>query len=166
MEIHVRVVFEETGDFVRFMGREVIEDDMDFLPGSAQPHDAVEEIHKLVAGVTGRCFAVYLATVHVERGVQRQRSVAIVFEAVTLGSTRRHRQNRVEPVKRLNGRFLIYTEHGRMLRRMQIQANDVGRLAFQLRIIAGPVTLQSMRLQTGPLPEALHAVFADAELRG
>jgi hypothetical protein len=43
---------------------------------------------------------------------------------------------------------------------------NVGRLAFEFRVIAGHVTLQSIRLQISPLADPLHAVSADSELRG
>ena len=35
-------------------------------------------------------------------------------------------------------------------------------LAFELRIVAGHVAFQAVRLQAGLLPDAMHGVFADA----
>jgi hypothetical protein len=51
----------------------------------------------------------------------------VILEAVTLGSPPGKWQNGVEAVQGLNGSFLIDTEHGGMLRRPQIQADNVGR---------------------------------------
>ena len=73
--------------------------------------------------------------------------MAVVLEAVTLGSSRRKRQHGIEPIQGLDGGFLIDAEHGGMLRRPKIQADNVGRFAFELRIVAGQVTLQTMRFQ-------------------
>jgi hypothetical protein len=41
----------------------------------------------------------------------------VVLEAVTLGSSRRKRQNGIEPIQGSDGGFLIDAEHGGMLRR-------------------------------------------------
>ena len=53
--------------------------------------------------------------------------MAVVLEAVTLGASRRKRQNGIEPIQGLDGGFLIDAEHGGMLRRPQTQADNVGR---------------------------------------
>jgi hypothetical protein len=63
----------------------------------------------------------------------------------------------------LNGGFLIDAEHGGMLRRAQIQADNVGRFAFELRIVAGQVTLQAVGFETGFFPDPMHHVFADTQ---
>jgi hypothetical protein len=59
--------------------------------------------------------------------------------------------------------FLIDAEHSGMLRRPQIQADNVGRFAFELGIVAGQVTLQTMRFQARFFPDPMHSVFADSE---
>ena len=92
--------------------------------------------------------------------------MAVVREAVTLGSSRRKRQNGVEAVQGLNGSFLIDAEHGGMLRRPQIQADDIGRFAFELRIIAGQVTFQAMGFQASFFPDPMHSVLADSQRGG
>ena len=67
----------------------------------------------------------------IERGEQRQRPVSVVLEAVALGASRRQRQHRVQPVQRLNRRLFVDREHGRMLRRIQVQPDHVSRFAFR-----------------------------------
>ena len=52
------------------------------------------------------------------------------------------------------------------LGRVQIQADDVGGLVFEIGIIAGHVPLQPMRLQAGFFPDPMHSVLADIQLRG
>jgi len=64
-------------------------------------------------------------------------SSAAYRESVTLGSSRRERQNRIEPVQRLNRGFFIHTEDGGVLRRIQVQAKKLGSFAFELRIVTG-----------------------------
>jgi hypothetical protein len=80
-----------------------------------------------------------------------------IFKAMSFGSARGERQNRVKSVERLDSALLIDTEHRRVERRLKLQANDVGRLLFKLRIIAGHVTTQPMRLNTEMAPDTAHA---------
>ena len=91
--------------------------------------------------------------------------MAIVLETVTFGASGRKWQNRVEPIQSLNCGFLIDAEHRSMLRRPQIEAKNVGRLAFEIGIIAGQVTLQSMRFEPGFFPDPMDSIFADAQSR-
>src|SRR5690348_10515812 len=51
-----------------------------------------------------------------------------------------------------------------MLRRMQVESDDIGGFPFELRVVTCHVAFQSMRLQTRLMPDALHGVFADAKL--
>jgi len=89
-----------------------------------------------------------------------------IFKAMSFGSARGERQNRVKSVERLDSALLIDTEHRRVERRLKLQANDVGRLLFKLRIIAGHVTTQPMRLNTEMAPDTAHARLANAQLFG
>src|ERR1700738_856361 len=48
----------------------------------------------------------------------------------------------------------------------QVQANDVGRLLFKLRVSAGHVPTHSMRLNTEIAPDTAHARLTNAQLFG
>ena len=50
-----------------------------------------------------------------------------------------------------------------MLGWVQVEANDVGRLGFKVGIVAGHVTLQTVRLQARLLPDAVHGVLAETQ---
>ena len=89
----------------------------------------------------------------------------VVLETMTLGASRRERQNRIEPIQGLDGGFLIDAEHRGMLRRPQIQADNVGGFAFELGIVAGHITLQAMGLQARFFPNPMHCVLADSQRR-
>ena len=82
--------------------------------------------------------------------------MAVVLEAVPLGAARRQRQDRIEPVERLDGRFLIDRKHGRVVGRIHIQPDHVCRFGLEVGIVRLHVALESMRLQTGAPPR-----FAD-----
>ena len=149
-----------------FVGGEIVEDDVNLLPRRAQGYDLLQERDELTAGVAGSGLAVDAAIGGIERRIQGERSVSVVLEAVTFGASRRERQDGIETIQGLNGGFLIDAEHGRVLRWVQIEAEDVGGFAFELGIVAGHVAFEAVRLQAGFLPDAMHGVFADAQHGG
>ena len=87
----------------------------------------------------------------------------VVLKAVMFGAAWRERQDGIETIQGLNGGLLIDTEHGRVLGRVQIEAEDVGRFGFEIGIIAGHVAFEAVRFQAGFLPNPMHGVFADAQ---
>lgn len=68
-----------------FVSREAIQNHVNILLGFAQSNYLMQEIYKL-AGMMRRHLAVYFAVAHIESRVKRQGAVAIIFEAVALGS--------------------------------------------------------------------------------
>ena len=107
-----------------------------------------------------------LAGLGVEGGIQRQRAVTEVFKAMPLGSPRRQRQHRVLAIQRLNRRLFIHAEHCGVLRRIQVKANDVGRLLLKVRIVRGHVAPDPMRLEAMLAPHAGHHHVAHLQVRG
>ena len=89
-----------------------------------------------------------------------------VLEAVAFGTSRRERQDGIETIQGLDGGLLIDAEHGRVLRWAQIEAEDIGGFAFEVGIVAGHVAFETVRLQAGFLPDAMHGVFADTQHGG
>jgi hypothetical protein len=53
-----------------------------------------------------------------------------------------------------------------VLRRIQVQTDDVGGFRFEIRIVAGQVTLDPMRFQARFFPHPVHHVLADAQRCG
>ena len=89
--------------------------------------------------------------------------MTVVLKTVAFGTSRREGENRIQPVQGLNGCFLIDAEYGRVLRRTQVQTEDVSRFCFELGIVTGHVSFEAMRLEAGFLPNPMHGVFADAQ---
>jgi len=81
-----------------------------------------------------------------------------------LGSPRRERQHAVAAIERLNGGLFVHAEDRRVLRRIEIEPDDVGRLALEVRIVRRHVALQTMRLKTGFAPDEMNHRLAHAEL--
>jgi hypothetical protein len=53
-----------------------------------------------------------------------------------------------------------------VLRRVQVEAEDVGGFALELGIVAGHIAFEAVGLQAGFLPNSMHGVFADAQRGG
>jgi hypothetical protein len=47
----------------------------------------------------------------------------------------RQRQDGIASIEGLNGRLLLEAKHGNVLRRRQVQADDFGRLFFEVGIV-------------------------------
>ena len=116
--------------------------------------DGLQETHKFRARVPSRGVAHYFARSGVERGIKRERPVSVVLEAVTFGASWRQRQDRVEPIERLNRRLFVDTEHHGMLRRIEVQADHIRRLRLELGIGRPHVPFEPMRLQPGMAPRS------------
>src|SRR5258708_9488693 len=87
-----------------------------------------------------------------------------ILKAMPFGSAWGERQNRVKSVESLDSALLIDTEDRSVYRRLKVQANDVSRLLFKLRIITGHISTQPMRLNTEMAPDTAHARLATSPL--
>ena len=91
----------------------------------------------------------HLAGGHVQRGEQARGAVADVVVAAAFWGSGHHRQDRLEPVERLDLGLLVDAQHDGPLRRVQVQPDDVVELVLrnsgsvgQLRSCSAPVGLQ------------------------
>src|SRR5437870_5596304 len=91
-------------DKFRFMGREVISNDMNLPSARLTGHDVSEKGDELLTGMP-RCRATNdCSCLGVQRGVQRESAVTVVFESMSLCSSGRQRQYRIQPVQCLDAR--------------------------------------------------------------
>ena len=133
MQVNLRMRRQEFLNQVGLVGRVVIRDHVDHFAARLVDHQVGEKGDELSRGVPGRRLAQYFGGFRVERGIQRQRAVALILEAV--GASRREWQHRVEPVEGLNGRLLAHAENRRVLRRVQVETDDVGGFGLEVRIV-------------------------------
>src|SRR5438132_3238418 len=89
-----------------------------------------------------------------------------ILKAMPFGSARGERQNRIKSVECLDSALFVDAEDRSVYRRLNVQANNVGSFLFKLRVIAGHVTTQPMRLNTEMAPDTAHARLANAQLFG
>jgi len=87
-----------------------------------------------------------------------------ILKAMSFGSAGGEGQNRVKSVECLDSALLIDAEDCSVYRWLKIQANDVGRLLFKLRVTASHVSTQPMRLNAEMAPDTAHARAANAQI--
>src|SRR5271169_473758 len=130
------MLLEELADRWSFVRGEIVEDDVNLLPRRAQGYDLLQKGDELTAGMAGSGFAVDATGGGIQCRIQRERAMPVVLEAVPFGASGRERQDGIETIQGLNGGLLIDAEHGCVLRRVQIEAQDVGGFGFELGIVA------------------------------
>ncbi len=86
VEAHFGVVGQELLNGFGLVCREIIEHDVDLLRPAGALDEVRYESDELVAGVAFGCFALHLSRFHIERGIQRQRSMPVVFKSMPFGS--------------------------------------------------------------------------------
>jgi 20S proteasome alpha/beta subunit len=156
MQLHVRMRLEERQHRRRFMSRQVVRNDVDLAVAPLRRHDLLQEPDELVTGVARGRFADDRARLRFQGGIEGEGPVTDVLEAVALGAAGRQRQDRIASVEGLNRGLFIDAEDGCVLRRIQIQPDNLRRFRFEIGIGRSQVALQSMRLQAGPFPCALN----------
>ena len=158
MHVNVRVIGQELLNRFGFMGGEVVGDHVDLFGFGLTGHKLSQKLDKLSTAMTGCGLAQHLPGAGVEGGIQREGAVTKVFKAMALSTSRRKWQHRIFSIQGLNGRFLIDREDRRMLRRINVQPDNVGCLSLKLRVVAGQVSLQPIRLEPvfGPYPRNAH----------
>lgn len=131
-EVRVDVlVWREPAIMLGLVGIEVVQNDMKLLP-RILGDQAIHEVHPTPASiVTG----LDQAGGHFQRGKQRGRAVALVFmieagERLAVGQL----QPALGAFQRLEMGLFVHTQHHRVLRRVQVQPDDVGDLPRKARI--------------------------------
>ncbi len=92
--------------------------------------------------------------------------MAVVLKSVPLRPSRRQWQHGIQTIQGLDGGLLVDAKHGRMLRRIEVQPDDVGRLGLELGVVGGHVSFQPMRLDSGARPDPRHHHVANAQVIG
>ena len=165
MQMNCRMFFKEVPDRLTFVSRQVVRDDMDFFAAGLIGDDIGEESDEFSGGVSGSSLTEYLTSFGVESRIQRECAMSEVLEAVTFRSARRKGKDGVLPIQRLNGALLIDAEYCGMLRRVQIQSDDVSGLGFKIRIVGGKIAFASMWPQSMLSPHTRDHRVRNMQLR-
>jgi hypothetical protein len=105
----------------------------------------------------------HFAITRVKRGVQRKGVVAIVFKPMALQPSGRQRQHRIEPVQGLDRGLFIHAKHRRVLRRFDVQSDNVGCLGLEVGVVRGHVACDALGLKASAPPDPRHHHVADAQ---
>ena len=145
MQMNLRVVLKEVHDRLTLVSRKVISDHMDFFASGLMGDDIGEESDEFGRGVSCGGLTEHLTSFGVESRIEREGAMSVVLEAMTFRSARGKRQHGILAVQGLNRGLLIDTKHRSMLRRVQVQSDDVGRLGFKIRIVRGDIAFEAVR---------------------
>jgi len=93
-------------------------------------------------------------------------SVALVVVSAPLDLAGAEREHRLGPVERLDLGFLIYAQHDRVLRRIEVQSDHVDHLGDEVGIGRAREGTEAMRLQPVLTEDLVHGVPSDAGCLG
>ncbi len=150
----------------RFVGGVIIEDQMQIEMGGRLSIDLFEESQELVCPMAWHTFADNRARCHIERGEERRGAVAFVIMGHGSGAALLQRQTGLGAIERLDLAFLVDGQHQRLLRRVEVEADDILDLFGEVGIVGDLEALHEMRLEAIFGPDALYARVTDAHRFG
>jgi len=144
------VALQPPRDRRMFVGTVVVDDGMDVEVGGRMGIELVQESPKFLMTMPRETRAQDGAFEDIERRKQRRGAVSLVVMRHRAGAAAFHRQPRLRALQRLNLAFLVHAEDQRLLRRIDIQPDDVREFLDKAgvgRELEGPepVRLQSVR---------------------
>ncbi len=80
MQTHRRVRLQKLGHPLGLVRREIVRNHMDLLARGLMGHEVRQERDELLGGVAVGCLAQDLARLGIERGIEGERAVSVVFE--------------------------------------------------------------------------------------
>src|ERR1700681_3021401 len=111
-----------------FMNTIVVEDQMDVEPWRHFRIDLVEKLAKLQRTVPAMKLTDDLASLSVQGGEQRSRTVALVIMSPAFCLSWSHGQNWLRAIQSLNLRLLVNAQYQRLIRRIQVKPNYISHL--------------------------------------
>ena len=165
MEMEAWMLGEPLSDRRVLVGAVVVADQVDLFAPVLSVED-LEEGQELLMRVLTEAALGDLAGGDLQSRKETGGSVPNVVVSHPCGKARAHRQDRLRAIQRLDLRLLVDAEHQRLLRRVQIEPDDVGHLSIEVRIRAELEGFHSMRLQPVLLPDAVDRHVADLQLTG
>lgn len=117
--------------------------------------DMLQEVEVVLMAVSLLALGEDIARSDIERSKKRQGPVADIVMSYSHNITQSHGQNRLRPVQGLNLTFFVDTEDQGVLRRGQVQPDDIPDLLYEKGIEEDFEMPLSMRLQAKGLPDPL-----------
>src|SRR6188474_3087828 len=107
VDMPARAFGEPVADALGLVGAGIVDDQMDVEIVGHLGFDRIEELAELLSAMAAKAPPDHLAGLHIERGEQRQRAMALVVVAAPFGLSGPHRQQRLRPVERLDLALLV-----------------------------------------------------------
>src|SRR5512138_2232407 len=114
------MIGQELTNTLGLMGREIIGNDMDLPIARLTRNNLREKCDKLFGRMALRGSAVDFTGLRIQRCIQRQCSMAIVFKPVTFSAPWRKGQHWIQSIQSLDGSLFVDTKHSGVLRRTHV----------------------------------------------
>src|SRR3990172_7332850 len=111
-----------------------------------------QKAQELILPMTGQASTNNAAIQNIERGKQRGRAVPLIVVSHRAAAALLHRQTGLSPVQCLNLALLVHAQNQGLLRRAQIQTNNITDLLNEVRVAGQLERLCPIRLQTVLVP--------------
>ena len=144
-----------------FVGAIIVYDEVQVEFGWGFAVDFLEETDKFLVPMARHTVADYFAVEHAEGCEEGGRAVAFIIVRPSPATALLHREARLGAVEGLDLTLLVHTQNQGLVRRIQIQTNDVAEFldkAFIAAELEGP---DQMRLEVVLLPDPLDSCLAE-----
>jgi hypothetical protein len=144
-----------------FVSPIVVHDQMQIEAGRNLGVDCLEEPKKFLMPMAGHAVADDLAVEHAEGREQGGRAVPLVVVGLRPAAAPLQREAWLRAIEGLDLALLVDAQHQRLVRRIQIQSDDVGQLLEEVFVAAQLEGLDPMRLEVVTLPDSLDGGLAE-----
>lgn len=162
VDVKSRIPFEPSFNLFMFMSGVVITNNMDVLSFGNVVSNQVEKANPFLVTMLLHTGADDFSTERVHRRKQRGRAISLVIMSHSLAAALLERKPWLSSVQSLDLTFLIAGEYQRVLRRVEIKADNVFELFLKMLIVGKFKTGHPMRLQTMRCPDASHGGCTDS----
>lgn len=163
MHVEAFVACEPALDFGMFVRRIVVGDKVNLKFGRRLLVDQTQELQPLGVAMPLHAGANDRSIQRVEGSKERRGAVTLVVVSHRRTTTTLDRESGLRAVQRLNLALLVGAQHQRVLRRREVQSNNVFELFGEARIIAQFEGLNAMRLETMSVPDTANRFLAHAD---
>src|SRR5450755_715955 len=145
-----------------FVGSVVIGDDVERFVFGCLLVNEPEKRNPILIGMAVPALAQHTSVESIQSGEQSGCSMPLIIVCHGFATTLLHRQTGLRTIQCLNLTLLIDGKHNRLLRRIEIQADNVFEFFGKLRIVADLERLCAVGFQTVRMPHPTNASFADS----
>jgi len=162
VEVEPGVAEEPLSDLRGLVGRQVVEHEGEVELRRRGPLDRAEEGEELSRSVALVALPEDLPLEDVQAGEEVRRPVPPVVVGLPLGDARAEREDRLRAIEGLNLGLLVDAQDEGVLRRMEVESDDVPQLLLEAAVRAELESLDPVGLEPPGPPDLLHRGVADA----